>query len=107
MFVCHLPPLCFCQFKFLTDTLPVLLVFAVHPDYQRQGIGSLLLQWGLEKADELAANIWLTSTPQAVSMYEKNGWTVMERNEIDLGKHGGEGVYTRAWMLRKPKNTSV
>ena len=80
-------------------------LFFVDPEYQRQGIGSLLLKWGVKKADELGANIWLTSTPKAASTYERNGWKVMERYEVDLGRHGGEGLYVRRWMLREPKGS--
>lgn len=74
----------------------------VHPDHQRCGIGSLLLGWGKEKGHELHKNIWLTSTPQARSVYEKNGWKVMESYEVDLAKYGGQGTYVRFWMLRSP-----
>lgn len=74
----------------------------VHPEYQRQGIGSLLLEWGKKKADETRARIWLSSTPQAVSTYERNGWKVVERYDVMLEKYGGQGVYSRAWMLREP-----
>jgi len=84
----------------------VLDLFFVDPKYQRQGIGSLLLEWGAKKADELKARIWITSTPQAVSTYERNGWKVIERHEIALEKYGGQGVYNRAWMLREPTVTA-
>ncbi|TVY31707.1 hypothetical protein LSUB1_G008500, partial [Lachnellula subtilissima] len=73
----------------------------VHPEYQRQGIGSMLLDWGLKKADEMKARIWLASTPQAVSTYERNGWRVVERYDVMLEKYGGHGVYSRAWMVRE------
>ncbi|KAF8862419.1 acyl-CoA N-acyltransferase [Acephala macrosclerotiorum] len=76
--------------------------FFVQPEHQRRGIGSKLLQWGKEKGDELCAKIWITSTPQARPVYEKNGWKVVEKHEIDLGKYGGEGSYVRFWMLRSP-----
>ena len=72
------------------------------PEYQRQGIGSLLLGWGTKKADELRARVWITSTPQAVSTYERNGWEVVDRHEMALEKYGGQGIYSRAWMLREP-----
>ncbi|TVY52976.1 hypothetical protein LCER1_G005961 [Lachnellula cervina] len=72
-----------------------------HP-LSRQGIGSLLLEWGKKKADETGARIWLSSTPQAVSTYERNGWKVVERYDVMLEKYGGQGVYSRAWMLREP-----
>jgi GNAT superfamily N-acetyltransferase len=78
----------------------VLSLFFVHPDYQRQGIGTLLLKWGKEKADKSGAKTWLTSTPQAVPVYQKNGWKVIDLYEICLEKYGGEGHYIRSWMLR-------
>jgi GNAT superfamily N-acetyltransferase len=77
----------------------------VHPDYQRKGIGSLLLQSGIERAEEAQAKIWLTSTPQAMPTYLKNGWEVKEIQTIDLEKYGGRGIYNRAWMLRLPAQT--
>ena len=74
----------------------------MHPDHHRKGIASLLLEWGKQRADELQTKIWLSSTPQAVPAYEKNGWEIKERYEVDLGKYGGEGIYSRAWMVRVP-----
>jgi len=80
----------------------LLSFFLVHPDNQRRGIGSMLLEWGKQKGDELHKKIWLTSTPQARIVYEKNGWKVVDTYEVDLAKYGGEGPYVRAWMLRSP-----
>jgi GNAT superfamily N-acetyltransferase len=77
----------------------------VDPEYQGRGIGTSLLQWGTKKADELKARIWLTSTPKAVSTYERNGWNVVESYGIDLEKYGGEAMYVRSWMVREPKNS--
>lgn len=81
-------------------TLLVLSFFFVHPDHQRQGIGSSMLKWGKEKADASGIKIWLTSTPQARPVYEQNGWKVVDTCTTDLEPHGGQGTYTRAWMLR-------
>ncbi|KAG4437286.1 hypothetical protein IFR05_007224 [Cadophora sp. M221] len=75
----------------------------VHPHYQRQGIASSLLAVGLREADARKARFWCTSTPQAVSAYEKIGWGVVETHRVDLGKYGGDGIYTRAWMVREPR----
>lgn len=62
----------------------------------------MLLDWGKNKADEQGMKIFLGSTPKAVSTYEKNGWKIIEQFEIDLGKHGGDGIYKRYFMLREP-----
>jgi GNAT superfamily N-acetyltransferase len=82
---------------------PALSLCFVRPEYQRQGVGSLLLQWGIKKADELEADIWLTSTPQAVRTYQTNGWELREIHALDLGKYGGNGFYNRSWMVRPAK----
>jgi GNAT superfamily N-acetyltransferase len=84
----------------------VLDLFFVDPEYQRQGIGSLLLEWGAKKADALKARIWITGTPQAVSTYERNGWKVVERYDIALEEYGGQGIYSQDWMLREPTMTA-
>jgi len=42
------------------------------------------------------------STPHAIGTYAKNGWDTVNYQEVDLTKYGGEGIYKRAWMLRKP-----
>jgi GNAT superfamily N-acetyltransferase len=89
----------------LIDLNLALSFFFVHPAYQRQGVGSLLLQVGIKRADEQQAKIWLTSTPQAVPAYQKSGWEVKEIYTLDLGKHGGTGTYNRAWMVRPPRQT--
>ena len=75
----------------------------VHPQYQRQGIASSLLELGTQEADRRKAKFWCTSTPQAVRTYEMSGWKVVETHDVDLGKYGGEGIYTRSWMVREPK----
>ncbi|KAG4416885.1 hypothetical protein IFR04_009963 [Cadophora malorum] len=75
----------------------------VHPQYQRQGIASSLLELGTQEADRRKAKFWCTSTPQAVTTYEKSEWKVVETHDVDLGLYGGKGVYTRSWMVREPK----
>jgi GNAT superfamily N-acetyltransferase len=79
----------------------------VHPDFQRRGIASLLLKWGCQQADEAGAKMWCMSTPQAIRTYEKNGWEVVDWQEVDLGRYGGGGIYRRAWMVRLPKPVVV
>jgi GNAT superfamily N-acetyltransferase len=75
----------------LIERNPALSLCFVHPEYQRKGVGSLLLQSGIERAEEVRAKIWLTSTPQAMPTYQKNGWEVKEIHTIDLEKYGGKG----------------
>ena len=52
---------------------------AIHPDYQRRGIASQLLQWGLDRADSEKLVSYLNARSQARRLYEKGGFTVVER----------------------------
>jgi len=64
------------------------------------------MNWGTEKADDRGAKLWVMGTPQAIRAYEKSGFKVFERHEVDLAKFGGKGIYSRAWMLRLPLEKS-
>ncbi|TGO45202.1 hypothetical protein BCON_0413g00050 [Botryotinia convoluta] len=50
----------------------VLYLCFVDPAYYKQGIGNLLLKWGLSMADKEGRKICLVSTPQARTFYEKS-----------------------------------
>ena len=47
---------------------------AVAPDFQRQGIGMRLLQWGMSRARADKIPVTLSSTPVGVRLYEKAGF---------------------------------
>lgn len=65
-----------------------LTMISVNPAYQRQGIGSLLLQWGAEKADRHGWGSFLISSPVAVTLYAKFGFQVV--GEV----HTAKGMFT-------------
>lgn len=52
----------------------------VIPAYRRRGVGTLLLRWGLERADELGLETFLESTEIGRPLYARNGFSVL--NEI-------------------------
>ena len=39
----------------------------------------MLLDWGIEKSNELDLEIWLNSGPTGKSLYEKNGFVALEK----------------------------
>ncbi|KAI0539385.1 acyl-CoA N-acyltransferase [Xylaria digitata] len=43
---------------------------AVHPDHQRQGVGRLLMQWGVSVAENFGLPIYLESTGLGYPLYE-------------------------------------
>lgn len=46
---------------------------AVHPDYQRKGIGELLFKFGANISRQTTLPIYIESTKDAVRLYEKMG----------------------------------
>lgn len=46
----------------------------VTPKYRRQGVGRLLMDWGVQKADRLGMESYLDSTPMGVPLYEQYGY---------------------------------
>lgn len=53
-----------------------------HPDYRRQGVADKLMQWGVEKADELGLEMWLNATPGAIALYKKHGFVPLQENNL-------------------------
>ncbi|KAJ7189007.1 hypothetical protein C8R46DRAFT_1341629 [Mycena filopes] len=61
---------------------------AVHPKYQKRGVGQALLRWGLDQADAEELEVYLESSDEGLRLYEKNrsklaAWNVLpdEQNE--------------------------
>lgn len=51
-----------------------LAVLATDPAYGRRGAGSLLLDWGLQLADQDGAVCHLEATQKGYSLYERKGF---------------------------------
>jgi len=76
---------------------------ATHPEHHHKGAGSMLLEWGLRKADEDGLDIYLDSSRLAKPLYEREGFEVMREIEFDRRPWGGEGIDWHGCMVRKPK----
>lgn len=70
-----------------------LLNLATSPHYQRKGIASRLLGYGLEKADKEGVKVFLTASPMGKLLYRKLGFEELGSLSIDLREFGGEGEY--------------
>jgi GNAT superfamily N-acetyltransferase len=87
----------------LLNPLLVLELLCVLPEYQRMGIGSSFLRWGMEKADASNARIYLEATMEGVPAYLKYGWKIVEEIKLDYTERGGEGSQKFALMIREPR----
>lgn len=68
---------------------------SVRPDYQRQGLGSRLLQRACEEIDSLGWPAFVMASPAGVQLYTKLGFDVVG------GVETNEGVFTS--MVRQPR----
>lgn len=48
-------------------------VMAVHPKYQRKGIGKLLMEYGIGIAQQVDLPVYIESSKEGVRLYEKMG----------------------------------
>ncbi|KAH8428432.1 GNAT family N-acetyltransferase [Aspergillus melleus] len=77
---------------------------ATHPSSQGKGIGTKLLQWGMERADERDARIYLEATMDGYPLYVKHGWREVEKLVLDFEPYGGHGTATYSLMIRDRKS---
>ncbi|KMK56602.1 GNAT family acetyltransferase [Aspergillus fumigatus Z5] len=68
-------------------------MLGTRPEYAGHGLASKLLQWGLERADEVGLETYLSASPAGRPLYEKFGFRVVEEREVVAG-------YVQGYMLR-------
>ncbi|KAH8711871.1 hypothetical protein GQ44DRAFT_731099 [Phaeosphaeriaceae sp. PMI808] len=76
---------------------------ATHPEHQGRGAGSMLLKWGIKKADDEGLIAYLDATSKARPMYEKQGFEIAKVIEWDRVPWGGEGMDCHWSMVRQPR----
>lgn len=93
----------------------VLQALATDPEYQRRGIGSRLVRWGLDQADDEKLPCWIHASDSDVAcrLYMSAGFQEVGCNAYDLDawtpegdKESGQrwGSYTFRYMLRPSKS---
>ncbi|KAK6006764.1 hypothetical protein QM012_005772 [Aureobasidium pullulans] len=74
---------------------------ATAPQYQRRGIGAMLLKAGLEVADAHGLKSYVTSSVAGVKLYQKHGFEIVETSTINYSQFGGVEPVTNYFMIRK------
>jgi ribosomal protein S18 acetylase RimI-like enzyme len=68
-------------------------VIAVHPDYQRRGIGEALVRYGISVAQQSQLPMYIESSKEAVRLYEKMGCRRLKQKPVhkagDLAPENG------------------
>lgn len=85
----------------------MLNAFATHPDHQSRGAGSLLLNWGLQKADREGLVTYLDATETGRPVYEKRGFKLVKATEWDRVPWGGQGKDWHGQMVRQPQGVRL
>ncbi|KAI4159159.1 MAG: hypothetical protein LQ342_006806 [Letrouitia transgressa] len=62
------------------------------PEYQRKGLGSLLIRDGLAAADRDNVNTYIEASPAGVELYKRHGWKQVDDILIDMAPYGGQGI---------------
>ncbi|SMQ55002.1 unnamed protein product [Zymoseptoria tritici ST99CH_3D7] len=92
-----------CRMKHLGNKPYVLLhALCTLPEHERRGAGSLALEWGAAKADELGLPAYLEGSPKGVPLYKKFGFEVVESLPLDARDFGYHEALTHMCMLRQP-----
>ncbi|KAI8936196.1 hypothetical protein NX059_006627 [Plenodomus lindquistii] len=78
-----------------------------HPEHRGRGAAGMLLEWGLEKADDEGLVTYLDCTEMGRPMYERRGWSLVREVVWDREKWGGEGKDWHGCMVRQPKGKKV
>lgn len=79
----------------------VLKFLHTDPAHQKRGAGSMLVKWGLDKAEEMKLPAYLEASKAGKPLYVKHGFKEVDRIEFDLTKWGGEGVDVVVNMLKE------
>ena len=80
----------------------VLGLLCVHPDFQRQGIGKDLVQWGLRQAADLGLTVHLEASPEGLPLYRSLGFNVVETLVVEADQWDGKFERQYVVMLREP-----
>ena len=76
-----------------------LQILVVHPDHQKNGVGTDLLQWGLKQVQERGEKVYVEASIPGKQLYSKNGFDVV--GEMTVAD--GADKITSTWLLWSPK----
>ncbi|KAI1873015.1 uncharacterized protein JN550_003268 [Neoarthrinium moseri] len=71
---------------------------AVHPDNQRKGVATALVQSGMKQAEKMGLDIFIHAMKAGVGVYKRLGFKIEKELVQDDFKYGGNGEYYVAFM---------
>ncbi|KAE9364503.1 hypothetical protein N431DRAFT_421531 [Stipitochalara longipes BDJ] len=93
----------------------ILLNFCfTHPKHRRRGVGRLLMEWGIQKADDLGLASYIEATDIGLKLYEAHGFKVEGDVDLDAITENPSAEFTKlreklgcpihGWFMRRPKH---
>lgn len=76
----------------------------MHPDNQGKGIGTALVQSGLEQAEKLGLDVFIYAKQQGVGVYKRLGFRIEKDFVLDDSAYGGTGEVYVALMIYQHKS---
>ncbi|EUC47629.1 hypothetical protein COCMIDRAFT_3424 [Bipolaris oryzae ATCC 44560] len=70
--------------------------------HRRRGAGSLLVQWGLAKSEELQLPVFLQASAQGQQLVQNYGFETIDRVKFTLADYGLTGTELMSVMIRYP-----
>ncbi|KAI9746609.1 MAG: hypothetical protein M1818_000322 [Claussenomyces sp. TS43310] len=81
-------------------------IMVVVPEYQRMGIGTMLMKDALKVVDEAGMPAWLGASEKGLGLYLKSDFRVDQVIEIDMTKYGGNTIEKQTCMIRPARRSS-
>jgi len=88
-----------------SDSMLVLGLLCVHPDFQRRGVGKELVRWGLRQAADLGLTVHLEASPEGIPLYRSLGFKTVETVIVKADQWDGGFERRYIVMLREPTST--
>ncbi|CAG9975175.1 unnamed protein product [Clonostachys byssicola] len=89
--------------KYDRDDCLELEYLAVHADHSRKGVGSMLVQSGVEVASKLGLDIIVIAMGKnAFELFSKAGFELLEKEIQDLSTYGEQDVYETYYLIKRP-----
>jgi predicted N-acetyltransferase YhbS len=80
---------------------------AVHPENQGKGIGTLLVQSGIEQAEKLGLDIYVLSFEAGKGVYDRLGFRTEKELIQDDSMYGGTGHYPVYFKIYESKTSGA
>jgi len=86
----------------------VIHIIVIHPDYQRKGLGSKLLERGLADVDAAGARAYIEASRGGYPLYKRYGFKDVGKISMDLDTFGLDaGIEDMPFLIREPQGVQV